>query len=110
MKHLGGFQKLFPLDFKDDPEDPEMVERKARSMLYEEIREAARELFENQFGVKKKEPKQNVDAQSELAIAQNEQAGDQIIDMSVMNASYQSNNRTKFVNIRDPKFQAFHPK
>ena len=62
MKHLGGFQKLFPLDFKDDPEDPEMVERKARSMLYEEIREAARELFENQFGVKKKEPKQNVDA------------------------------------------------
>jgi len=35
MKNLGGFEKIFPVDYIDDPEDCEMIDRKERSILYE---------------------------------------------------------------------------
>ena len=56
-------QKIFPIDYIDDPEDCEMIDRKERFELYEQCRESAMKIFENQFGVKKK-PKPDADALS----------------------------------------------
>jgi len=35
MKNLGGYEKIFPVTYVDNPEDSEMVIKKERSLLYE---------------------------------------------------------------------------
>ena len=47
MKHLGGFQKIFPVNYVDDPEDGQMIILKERAEVYEQVREAAGTIFGN---------------------------------------------------------------
>ena len=35
MKNLGNYKKIFPVDYIDDPEDCEMIDRKERAEVYE---------------------------------------------------------------------------
>ena len=41
-KNLGGFEKIYPLTYVDDPEDAVMVAKKERALIYEEVKEAAK--------------------------------------------------------------------
>ena len=34
-KNLGGFEKIFPITYVDDPEDAGMIEKKEKALLYE---------------------------------------------------------------------------
>lgn len=113
MKHLGGYEKIFPIDYVDDPEDCEMIDRKERYELYETVREAALKIFENQFGVKKKVPKasENDTVSMDLSNINSPQTPidgihhDQtVLDTSVINLSEQMGIHTKFINTRDPKY------
>jgi hypothetical protein len=35
MKNLGGYEKIFPIVYIDDPEDGDMIEKKEKALLYE---------------------------------------------------------------------------
>ena len=51
MKNLGGFTKIFPIEtWPSDDNYEEMVRKRD---TYEDVREVARDLFNNQFGVRK---------------------------------------------------------
>ena len=52
MDNLGGFEKLFPIEIPDELEDNKKTELVQKRALYEQIRAGAKDLFDNQFGVK----------------------------------------------------------
>ena len=37
-KNLGGFEKIYPVVYVDDPEDAAMVAKKERALIYEEVK------------------------------------------------------------------------